>query len=362
MSKINQLTFTRYIAAITVVFFHYASDIESFNSYPFNKILLSGPTMVTYFFVLSGFIMALNYHCYDKQFNTLNFYIRRFARIYPVYIFSVFLMGSVVIEIGNNTLFAFILNIFMLQAWIPPYPITFNYPGWSLSVEAFMYLIVPLLVMASTTFTKKQTLTIGILFWLFTQIIHIWVINSYTIISPSINYDFYYYNPLIHVNTFILGYVFGTWFKDNRSALSRLVPISPIFIGILSCLLLYLLINTNNIIELKYDYAVGMLAPLFVLFIMFLSIDKSVIKKTLCNRWLVLLGDSSYSIYILHVPVYSIFSLFFPYMSKYEELNFLTYIVILTLISIYSMKKLENPTRESINSYFSTRKDKVTNE
>ena len=57
--KLEQLTFTRYIAALSVVFFHYGAWVFPANIPWLNPILAAGPIAVSYFYVLSGFIMAI---------------------------------------------------------------------------------------------------------------------------------------------------------------------------------------------------------------------------------------------------------------------------------------------------------------
>jgi len=60
--QINQITFTRFIAALSVVFFHYGSHTLP-SSLPWLKeSITAGPIAVNYFYVLSGFIMAIAYY------------------------------------------------------------------------------------------------------------------------------------------------------------------------------------------------------------------------------------------------------------------------------------------------------------
>jgi hypothetical protein len=47
----------------------------------------------------------------------------------------------------------------------------------------------------------------------------------------------------------------------------------------------------------------GMLSPVFVVFILALALDKSRLSSVLNHPWLVTLGEISYALYILHVPV-----------------------------------------------------------
>ena len=90
---IPQLNFLRFFAAIAVVIFHFGRW-----SYPFNHVLnnyaLIMNIAVSFFFVLSGFIMVINYKnlkIFSWE-NTKSFYIKRALRIIPLYVFALFLV------------------------------------------------------------------------------------------------------------------------------------------------------------------------------------------------------------------------------------------------------------------------------
>ncbi len=80
--RIEQLTFTRFIAAISIVIFHYGRNITPLNYCDF--VFCQANMAVSYFFVLSGFVMAIAYRD-NKRVHFGRFIQRRFARIYPVY-------------------------------------------------------------------------------------------------------------------------------------------------------------------------------------------------------------------------------------------------------------------------------------
>ncbi|MBT3880231.1 MAG: hypothetical protein HON76_21990 [Candidatus Scalindua sp.] len=54
--RVEILTFFRFIAAVIVVIFHFGRDATGFSG-----VLIAGPQMVTFFLVLSGFVMTLSY-------------------------------------------------------------------------------------------------------------------------------------------------------------------------------------------------------------------------------------------------------------------------------------------------------------
>jgi peptidoglycan/LPS O-acetylase OafA/YrhL len=122
-----------------------------------------GHVGVTFFFVLSGFILAW---CYHRTFATAGdearpaarrrFWRARFARVWPLHaaMFALFLPLALsdfglVPEGLLRTSWRGILNLLLLHAWVPwggPDGIadTFNAPSWTLSCEAFFYVAFPL--------------------------------------------------------------------------------------------------------------------------------------------------------------------------------------------------------------------------
>lgn len=121
-----------------------------------------GHVGVTFFFVLSGFILAW---CYHRAFSVddgeqrsssrRRFWVARFARVWPLHaaMFALF-VPLAVLEAGASvgglatTAWQGVLNLFLLHAWIPwggPDGLadTFNAPSWTLSVEALFYIAFP---------------------------------------------------------------------------------------------------------------------------------------------------------------------------------------------------------------------------
>lgn len=148
--QLDQITFTRFIAALTVVFFHYGQAVFPANIPFLFENVTAGPIAVGYFYVLSGFIMSIAYYQMDVanrgKFNKLKYWVARFARIYPVYLIALLIIVAAKYKTLGEDWDVFLSHIFLVQSWIPGYPITLNTPGWSLSVEAFFYLCFPFLI------------------------------------------------------------------------------------------------------------------------------------------------------------------------------------------------------------------------
>ncbi len=96
--QLDQITFTRFIAALTVVFFHYGQSVFPANIPFLFENLTAGPIAVGYFYVLSGFIMAIAYYQTDESqrgnFNKTKYWVARFARIYPVYLLALLIIAA----------------------------------------------------------------------------------------------------------------------------------------------------------------------------------------------------------------------------------------------------------------------------
>jgi peptidoglycan/LPS O-acetylase OafA/YrhL len=157
-----RLTGIRAVAALFVVFLHYRNDLETF--LPSTKILdplfSAGDLGVDLFFMLSGFILMLNYEQKFRRFalpEYRKFLWTRLARIYPVHVFTLFFLTALVLFARHlhqplhhpewYTLPAWLQNVFLLQAWTGiAQTLSWNFPAWSISAEWFAYLFFPLAV------------------------------------------------------------------------------------------------------------------------------------------------------------------------------------------------------------------------
>ena len=354
--QLDQITFTRFIAALTVIFFHYGNEVFPLNTPYLDNVLKAGPIAVNYFYLLSGFIMAIAYYRLDnsrRNFNKKKYWIARIARIYPVYLVALLLVAIPKYNAeGIGTALSY--NLSLLQAWVPGYPLTLNAPGWSLSVEAFFYLCFPFLL----AFVQKENIKpfafLVICFWLLTQGLHTYLLNTPMYQPLNAIHDFIYYNPLMHLNAFMMGMLAGICFKSNKFFIQVLRPYSTIGLAISSSLVLLLIAFQPQIINaLSFDIAFtnGLLAPLLMLVIIFLGLNTGSIAQALSNKWLVLLGEASFSLYILQRPVYGIYQALIGSKIQFSETaHFYLYVITLIAASIISFKLFETPMRIFIRS------------
>ena len=218
--NLNALTGSRFIAALMVVFYHYARDLPGFRQWASHRLLASGPEAVSYFFCLSGFIMALVYAPRAvEKFDLKGFYVARFARIYPVYLLA--FLWSLHLWPGRTYPATVGLGALLLQSWVPGYALDLNGPAWSLSTEAFFYVVFPWVLRWLYPRKAAALLWIGLLFWVISQVSFVFLSSFWggPFMSPSSN--FLSYSPVFHFNAFLLGVAVGLIVERGRHRLPQ---------------------------------------------------------------------------------------------------------------------------------------------
>jgi peptidoglycan/LPS O-acetylase OafA/YrhL len=158
--QLDALTAMRFLAAMMVVAFHYAAifPVPAQGAGPVSGVASGfvslGYSGVTFFFMLSVFILAYNYRDADfsQRQTRRHFYRARVARIFPVYLVTLAFALPFFLRIlpgihdrGLQFLFgsSLVLAPLGLQSWVPGAACAWNCPSWSISTEFFFYLVFP---------------------------------------------------------------------------------------------------------------------------------------------------------------------------------------------------------------------------
>lgn len=143
--RLDSLTGLRFFAA-AVVFLHHSFDLTAGTLREALLVLFGhGRAGVSFFFLLSGFVLAWSMRPGDRP---LAFYRRRFSRIWPAY--AVAAVAGVAVSLWFDhrivSVGRLLANLTMTQSWVPAKDWYFstNLVGWSLSCEALFYLTFPL--------------------------------------------------------------------------------------------------------------------------------------------------------------------------------------------------------------------------
>jgi peptidoglycan/LPS O-acetylase OafA/YrhL len=285
-----------------------------------------------------------------KPISYSTYYLNRAARIYPIYLLALIAMIAVGFHgsIMGINFKAFFLQASLLHAWVPPYPLTLNYPAWSLSVEAFFYLSFPLLF--NKVFTKYGlkpiAITVSLIFIISQAVLYFLRHSSFYHGFPSPSHDLINYFPLSHFPAFLLGNCLGMWFINipNRYYKNYDLAVVAIFIPIA-----YIMVTKQ---------AMYVLPVLFVIIILLLSLNKTgYITKVFSAKTLQVLGEASYGVYILQAPVFNLVIRLNSKVKLFESTGiFYAGCIVLLIVSIISYFLIEVPLRDYIKSIYNARK------
>lgn len=158
-AELRSLTGARGVAAWLVVLFHLR--VAAGDQLPdwLQAILAKGYLAVDFFFLLSGFVLWLNYQQSFRDHGLSaapRFIARRIARIWPLH--ALILAAAVLFALAltlrgtpDPVQFPWVelpLHLLLMQNWGFTGTLTWNDPAWSISCELAAYLLFPLLVMA----------------------------------------------------------------------------------------------------------------------------------------------------------------------------------------------------------------------
>jgi peptidoglycan/LPS O-acetylase OafA/YrhL len=352
--EIPALTSLRFFAALWVVLFH-VHEIGPWHGgiAPYRAVIQLGYLGVSFFFVLSGFILVYVYS--GREVPKRRFWQARFARVYPAYLFSLLVTapsmramlpmlqamhGSPAIAISSFPL--------LLEAWFPRDLFFWNVVAWSLSVEAFFYLVFPFALRVLERTNMR---------WLRLWLIVCWTTSlgitfSYMALKPdgvgwptSQDLTLFWLNvvkfdPLVRLPEFLLGMGVGALFLRGRPGPKNW----PIAAGVI-------LVVLAIVFQQKIPYPVmhsGLLPPAFALLIYGLA-SQTTSFRFLRSRLLILLGEASYSLYLLHAFPLTIMTFGLHLDRSPHVLIFVgVYLVAIVLVSIGVYVGIENPLRKRL--------------
>ncbi|MCX8303454.1 acyltransferase family protein [Enterobacter pseudoroggenkampii] len=297
---IFSLTSLRFFAAVGV-FLHHLGVLNSVDNpiiKSFARYFFSGYAGVTFFYILSGFIISYSFrkHKADGYFDSKDFIFFRVVRIFPVHWLTLLFSFFVFSHFSNFDflhIIALIFNFFLLHAFIPLEDVyfSFNPVSWSLSCELFFYCGFVFLVVLKTRF-------------LLILLAMILVLQFYFLIHPQdlvSDHWLFYINPFFRINGFIIGMLLCRMHVSKMPVLSEsMFSFMEILSVILLGLTLYLSTNFISDMNLRYDL---LFIPAMAFMVFVFSYDGGVISKLLSHRCFVLLGEASFSFYMIHLIV-----------------------------------------------------------
>ncbi len=351
------LTGIRTLLAIFIILFHFTPPHLGL-LYPF---IDNGYVFVGVFFLISGYILTYNYADRGKALSKREFWLARFSRLYPVYLLVLILSARMLQDEWTARPHAefwqgIILTPLVLQGWSPSVATFWNTVAWTLTSECVLYLAFPWVI--RLPWPKKGTQLVFLLFtfWIIGLIPHslYLYLNPDHIVGPVDRYSstplirFLKYTPLPYICTFLSGVTLGklqhalTMTPRQRFILSTA---SLVAVGVFFYTLVlhtpYLLMHG------------GLMTPVFAALVLGLS-GPHPISSFFSWRPLLLIGESSYCLYLLHFNVFQLIHAYHvPERLHLAALDpWLSY-VILILLALAVFHFVEIPARKAILRRFS---------
>lgn len=283
----------RGFAVLCVVFVHLATIETKYGGIQtiLPHFLEFGMIGVDLFFVISGFIMLVTTRGKFQNISSASrFLYHRFFRIYPTYwVYTTIVLVIYIIHpsIVNSTQ-GNQVDILASYLLYPSYVLPLVMVGWTLIHEVYFYILFALILF----FVSEKYLLLAVTLW--------------GILITLLNLNIDSQNPLFNLVThpltleFIAGVFIGRFYFTFQNNFSLGFVLLVLLLGIGATYYLY------DIQTLTFDMIIqngwlrilflGLPSVTFVVFMLYLE-QKSIVMPP----FLILLGDTSYSIYLSHI-------------------------------------------------------------
>lgn len=297
IKRFHSLDAFRGIAAILIVLFH----SQFYSSSEPNQFIRHSVMFVNFFFILSGFVIAYSYQ--EKILNRMtlkDFIVLRFARLYPLHIFMLFVwvpyVGVKIYLYGRgvgatdpteiNNVITFIKNLFLLQGMGSR--LSWNYPSWSIGAEFYTYILFFIVL----SFFKKSLNVIRIL------VILLVALTTYLLARNNYIAELRFVGLFSCISGFFFGVTIYYIYRISHVKINSTIIASLLEISLLSLMIYFV----SNIEENNYfkHYAIILFGGIVYLF----AVEKIGYISRVLNIWVFqYLGKISYSIYMTHAII-----------------------------------------------------------
>jgi peptidoglycan/LPS O-acetylase OafA/YrhL len=348
---IKHLDGIRAISVISVIIYHAKIDISG------SQVLSGGYLGVDLFFVISGYIIA---YVITKEFeiknnfSLLDFIDRRIRRIFPVILFSIlifqipFFVSLIPSSLSSyaesiNSIFLFNTNFhfnYINQQYGDDSSLEKPFLHmWSIALEFQFYFFISFLYLIFFKYFKES--------YILFLIVIIFILSLiYCEVNYKINSISNFYLPFPRFWEFLLGIILLYFEKkkllQNRKKYYFILP----SIGMLIILVCLILFNNNS-----QHPSILTLVPLFGLALLLLFIRHNIFLQNLLNHYILnKIGKISFSLYVIHYPVFALARIIFNKQDTIVTLNLIKILIPITifLLSILSYNFIEKSYRNRI--------------
>lgn len=292
-TRLPSLTGLRFVAAALVFGFH-AYVLHLVDTGTTGRVLgwflEPGSCGVTFFFILSGFV--LNWSARDGD-TARRFWQRRFARIYPSHLVMLAVAVALFLASGKAvTMLELAANVLLIQPWFQDPGIYYglNTVSWSLACEMFFYLLFPLLAVGVRRVPARW------LRWAAAGgLALVWLVPLITLLLPeSDRYWVFWLFPIARTPEFVTGMLLA---RVVRQGLWPTTAIGPV-IGVAG--LGYL---ASNLLPSEFQHVAWPAIFFSAVIATAAAADAAGKPSVWGDRWAVWLGEVSFAFYLVHLLV-----------------------------------------------------------
>ena len=291
----------------------------------------SGYLGVDFFFILSGFILFYKYHsCFQTDIGKGSFkafIFKRIARIVPLHIFVmlIFCVIPLAYLVTNREIpypyygaDTFFLKLVLIDMWFSSdyYWPNWNTPSWTISTEFFAYLLFPFLVYL---FHRLNT----ILKFIFPTIMLVMLmLTHYLTGSNNIGDNIGTIGLLRCISEFFFGFIIcHIFFRFKNNSISHR------HLGLFSLTFVVTTLLASPFVS-NYIWVPILFGNILLLLVCY----DTKIHRFLNLRALVFLGDISYSIYLTHIFIRNLLSLFMLENAELGNSQYILFYLFTTII------------------------------
>ena len=304
MPHLKALTSVRAIAALYVGLYHMVRPFSLWG--PLAHFMGAGYVGVSFFFMLSGFILLYTHgvEYSEGRAPAAKFWVARFARVYPLYALSLLIAGW-----ASRSQFhprfhivAYVFDFLMVQSWSVRMVSFFSVVAWSLSAEAFFYLVFPFLAPRLRPRTERAGVWLFFACWLLALLppiaAMVWDPAGAWPEYPKVEWGHVFVfamrrYPILLLGQFLSGVALG-WIYLQRP-ISRAFGQAAVYAGFCGAIALLWFSDRFPFIML-HD---GLLIPFYALIVLGLC-QSNAVSWVLGLRPFVILGEASYAFYLFH--------------------------------------------------------------
>ena len=355
-ARLDALTGLRCFAALNIVFFHF-SNPDWFG--PLAPVVNAGYLSVSFFIMLSGFVLAYNYagRAREGKLDRVRFWKARLTRLYPVYLLSLVLgwetfQGERLAHSHLMFWLGAILTPLLLQGWIPEIATFGNTPAWTMSAEAAYYVAFPWLA------SLRQPVRLLSHFW---RLGAVWILG----LIPGTLYVIFNPDGIAHVDRFssaawlqalkftplphLPSFVFGVMLAGLDECIKRTGPLR-LGVGLFGFATIYGVLCMGPLVPYALIHD-GLLMPLFGCLIIGLS-GINPLSKLFGFRAFVFVGESSYCLYLMHFNLWNLVheSKVLPKLGLDRFDPWISYVILVGL-GLLTLHLVEKPAQKALRKW-----------